>query len=251
MKNKRVDEQNRSHNHTCHRQQCNRWKPDCIPYRGFATFWEKIPISIMRRPLWKQQPARKTCHWSTMWAKIKAESNQWLGAGPNVLHKFRDNDNGIFLVQHLLLPPDPLTPLINLAAVKSNLSFIAVVLLALALSNARILWKCTLLDLVRLEKKREKPIHPHASAADTRLKAQLLQKQQSSQRKAESIESMTWRFHLLHCWRWQVWLWERFCSSTLFCLSSVKGSGGKSKCCTRKIPLSLSLNLWTPIERQQ
>ena len=56
-------------------------------------------------------------------------------------------------------------PLINLAAVKSNLSFIAVVLLALALSNARILWKCTLLDLVRLEKKREKPIHPHASAA--------------------------------------------------------------------------------------
>ena len=44
-------------------------------------------------------------------------------------------------------------PLINLAAVKSNLSFITVVLLALALSNARILWKCTLLDLVRLEKK--------------------------------------------------------------------------------------------------
>ena len=56
-------------------------------------------------------------------------------------------------------------PLINPAAVKSNLSFITVVLLALALSNARILWKCTLLDLVRLEKKREKPIHPHASAA--------------------------------------------------------------------------------------
>lgn len=48
-------------------------------------------------------------------------------------------------------------PLINLAAVKSNLSFIAVVLLALALSNARILWKCTLLDLVRLEKSVKNP----------------------------------------------------------------------------------------------
>ena len=48
-------------------------------------------------------------------------------------------------------------PLINPAAVKSNLSFIAVVLLALALSNARILWKCTLLDLVRLEKSVKNP----------------------------------------------------------------------------------------------
>lgn len=52
-------------------------------------------------------------------------------------------------------------PLINWDAVKSNLIFVAVVLITLALSNGRLLAKSTLLDLVRLEKKTEKPIRPH------------------------------------------------------------------------------------------
>lgn len=52
-------------------------------------------------------------------------------------------------------------PLINWGAVKSNLIFVVVVLITLTLSNGRILAKSTLLDLVRLEKKTEKSIHPH------------------------------------------------------------------------------------------
>lgn len=52
-------------------------------------------------------------------------------------------------------------PLINWGAVKSNLVFVVVVLITLTLSNGRILTKSTLLDLVRLEKKTEKPIRPH------------------------------------------------------------------------------------------
>lgn len=52
-------------------------------------------------------------------------------------------------------------PLINWGAVKSNLVFVVVVLITLTLSNGRILAKSTLLDLVRLEKKTEKPIRPH------------------------------------------------------------------------------------------
>ena len=52
-------------------------------------------------------------------------------------------------------------PLIYPAAVKAILSFVIVVLITLTLSNARLLRKSTLLDLVRLEKKTEKPIHPH------------------------------------------------------------------------------------------
>lgn len=51
-------------------------------------------------------------------------------------------------------------PLINWDAVKANLVFVAVVLIALTLSNGRLLAKSTLLDLVRLEKKTEKPIRP-------------------------------------------------------------------------------------------
>lgn len=56
-------------------------------------------------------------------------------------------------------------PLIYPAAVKAILSFVIVVLITLTLSNARLLRKSTLLDLVRLEKKTEKPIHPHAITA--------------------------------------------------------------------------------------
>lgn len=56
-------------------------------------------------------------------------------------------------------------PLIYPAAVKAILSFVIVVLITLTLSNARLLRKSTLLDLVRLEKKMEKPIHPHAITA--------------------------------------------------------------------------------------
>lgn len=52
-------------------------------------------------------------------------------------------------------------PLIYPAAVKSILSFVVVVLITLTLSNARLLQKSTLLDLVRLEKKTEKPIRVH------------------------------------------------------------------------------------------
>ena len=57
------------------------------------------------------------------------------------------------------------SPLIYPAAVKAILSFVIVVLITLTLSNASLLRKSTLLDLVRLEKKTEKPIHPHAITA--------------------------------------------------------------------------------------
>lgn len=50
-------------------------------------------------------------------------------------------------------------PLIYPAAVKAILSFVIVVLITLILSNASLLRKSTLLDLVRLEKKVEKPVH--------------------------------------------------------------------------------------------
>lgn len=56
-------------------------------------------------------------------------------------------------------------PLINLEAVKYNLAFVIIVLITLTLSNARLLWKSTLLDLVRLEKKIDKPIRPHTVTA--------------------------------------------------------------------------------------
>ena len=56
-------------------------------------------------------------------------------------------------------------PLIYPAAVKAILSFVIVVLITLLLSNASLLRKSTLLDLVRLEKKTEKPIHPQAITA--------------------------------------------------------------------------------------
>ena len=56
-------------------------------------------------------------------------------------------------------------PLIYPAAVKAILSFVIVVLITLTLSNASLLRKSTLLDLVRLEKKTENPIHPHAITA--------------------------------------------------------------------------------------
>lgn len=53
-------------------------------------------------------------------------------------------------------------PLINLQAVSSISLFVACVLLTLTLSNAALLWRSTLLDLVRLEKKTEKPLHIHS-----------------------------------------------------------------------------------------
>lgn len=56
-------------------------------------------------------------------------------------------------------------PLINLQAVSSISLFVACVLLTLTLSNAALLWRSTLLDLVRLEKKTEKPLHIHSSLA--------------------------------------------------------------------------------------
>lgn len=53
-------------------------------------------------------------------------------------------------------------PLVYPEAVKAILFFVIVVIITLTFSNARILQKSTLLDLVRLEKKTEKPIRPHA-----------------------------------------------------------------------------------------
>lgn len=52
-------------------------------------------------------------------------------------------------------------PFINPQAVSSIFLFILAVLLTLTLSNAGLLLKSTLLDLVRLEKKVEKPVHPN------------------------------------------------------------------------------------------
>lgn len=52
-------------------------------------------------------------------------------------------------------------PFINPRAVSSIFLFILVVLLTLTLSNAALLLKSTLLDLVRLEKKVEKPVRPN------------------------------------------------------------------------------------------
>lgn len=56
-------------------------------------------------------------------------------------------------------------PFINFEAVKQNFAFVIVVILTLILSNVILLWKSTLLDFVRLEKKVEKPIQLHAIAA--------------------------------------------------------------------------------------
>lgn len=52
-------------------------------------------------------------------------------------------------------------PLINSQAVSSILLFILAALLTLTLSNAFLLWRSTLLDLIRLEKKIEKPVRPN------------------------------------------------------------------------------------------
>ena len=52
-------------------------------------------------------------------------------------------------------------PLINRAAVRFSFIFVLAVLLVLALSNAKILWNASLLTMVRLEKKAEKPICVH------------------------------------------------------------------------------------------
>lgn len=52
-------------------------------------------------------------------------------------------------------------PFINAQAVSSIFLFIFVVLLTLTISNAILLLRSTLLDLVRLEKKVEKPVHPN------------------------------------------------------------------------------------------
>lgn len=52
-------------------------------------------------------------------------------------------------------------PLINFEAVKFSVLFVFVVLLALVFSNMNILRKATLMDMVRMEKKIEKPIRVH------------------------------------------------------------------------------------------
>ena len=52
-------------------------------------------------------------------------------------------------------------PFINPQAVSSIFLFILVVLLTLTISNTILLLRSTLLDLVRLEKKVEKPVHPN------------------------------------------------------------------------------------------
>lgn len=58
-------------------------------------------------------------------------------------------------------------PLINPDAVSFGVVFVMIVLLALALSNAKFLRKATLLDMVRMEQKRDKPVHIHAMSALT------------------------------------------------------------------------------------
>ncbi len=56
-------------------------------------------------------------------------------------------------------------PLFDAGAIKLNLIFVAAVLLTLTLSNAKLLWRSTLLQLVRLEKKVEKPVRPSGAVA--------------------------------------------------------------------------------------
>lgn len=56
-------------------------------------------------------------------------------------------------------------PIINPDAVNFSALFVLVVLLALALSNIKVLWKATLMDMVRMEKKSEKPIRIHVVLA--------------------------------------------------------------------------------------
>ena len=56
-------------------------------------------------------------------------------------------------------------PWISPAAVRSIFAFVIAVLITLTLSNAKLLWKSALIDLVRLEKKAEKPVRPHLTAA--------------------------------------------------------------------------------------
>lgn len=52
-------------------------------------------------------------------------------------------------------------PLVNPSAVKFSAVFVLVILLSLAFSNAKLLWKTSLFDMVRLEKNAEKPIRLH------------------------------------------------------------------------------------------
>lgn len=49
-------------------------------------------------------------------------------------------------------------PFMNVKAVTRSAIFVLLVLLVLTCSNAKVLWKATLLDMVRLEKKAEKPV---------------------------------------------------------------------------------------------
>lgn len=56
-------------------------------------------------------------------------------------------------------------PLIHLNAVGFSAVFVLVVLLALVFSNIKSLWKSALIDMVQMEKKREKPIRIHAVPA--------------------------------------------------------------------------------------
>lgn len=58
-------------------------------------------------------------------------------------------------------------PFMNVKAVTRSAIFVLLVLLVLTCSNAKVLWKATLLDMVRLEKKAEKPIRVHVINAFT------------------------------------------------------------------------------------
>ena len=129
-------------------------------------------------------------------------------------------------------------PLIYPAAVKAILSFVIVVLITLTLSNARLLRKSTLLDLVRLEKKTEKPIHPHAItailgvgflSAGYGLALDIMRGKQSLWNTIGfSPIAMLTLFVL-----WQ----ERFCLCTHSYPMSVRKSGRKKADFTMKIPL--------------
>ena len=78
----------------------------------------------------------------------------------NFFMRRRMKELGIYALLGLTIDMGAI-PFINPQAVSSIFLFILAVLLTLTLSNAGLLLKSTLLDLVRLEKKVEKPVHPN------------------------------------------------------------------------------------------
>lgn len=77
--------------------------------------------------------------------------HKWITAGITALLGLSIDNNAI--------------PLINPQAVKSISLFVICVLLTLTLSNAKLLWQSTLLNLVHLESRTEKPLRLHPSLA--------------------------------------------------------------------------------------